>query len=245
MLALTDFKLRYQNSVLGYVWALLQPFLMFLVLNFVFSAIFARGGGIEHYSLQLIVSLMIFFFFSEGTTAGLSSLVNKQQLVTKIYVPRWTIIIASTLNATMIFLMNLIVIAGFFAWYHFMPSFASIGLFLVFIVALYIIIVAFSLFAAPLYVKFRDLAMIWNVLLQVLMYASPIMYPLSVLPEKFHKFILLNPLSFIIHFNKEALINNHFASVAQYITFFSIVIAFFVFGIVMYNIQAKRIAENI
>lgn len=245
MLAVTDFKLRYQNSVLGYVWALLQPLLLFMVLNLVFSSLFARGGGVDYYSLQLIVSLMLFLFFSEGTNAGLQSLVTKSQLVTKIYVPRWTIIIASTLNATLIFIMNLVVIAGFFAWYKFLPSFQAIGLFFISIIALYVTIVAFSLFAAPLYVKFRDLAMIWDVLVRVLMYASPILYPLTMLPEKYHTILLLNPVSFIIHFNKEALINNHFANSHQYVVFFSVVIGLLVFGVWSYNLQSKRIAENI
>ena len=108
MLAKTDFKLRYHGSVLGYLWALLKPLLTFAVLNFVFSSVFnPRSTGMETYSLQLLVSLMMFYFFSEGTNAGMGSLLNKSQLVTKIYVPRWTIILASTINATLIFLMNL------------------------------------------------------------------------------------------------------------------------------------------
>lgn len=132
MLAKTDFKLRYQGSFLGYLWALLKPLLTFTILNFVFSSIFnpRNTEGVSTYSLELIVGLMMFYFFSEGTSAGLNSLVSKAQLVTKIYVPRWAIIIASTVNATMIFLMNLIVIVFFFALKGFMPSMASIFLFL-------------------------------------------------------------------------------------------------------------------
>lgn len=245
VLAVTDFKLRYQGSALGYVWAILQPLLMFTILNIVFSSLFARGGGIEHYSLQLIVSLMLFFFFSDGTGAGLRSLVSKSQLVTKIYVPRWTIIVASTINAALIFCMNLIVIIGFFAWHKFLPSTAAILMFIFFIITLYIVIVGFSLFAAPLYVRFRDVGMIWDVVLRAIMYIAPILYPLSMLPEEWHTYILLNPFAFVVHFNKEALINNHFADPVQYAMFLGIVIAIFVFGIVMYNAQSKRIAENI
>jgi ABC-type polysaccharide/polyol phosphate export permease len=107
MLAKTDFKLRYHGSVLGYLWALLKPLLTFLVLNFVFSSIFAtRGAGTEFYSLQLLVAVVMMAFFSEGTSAGMQSLLTKSQLVTKIYVPRWTIIFASTLNAAMIYVMK-------------------------------------------------------------------------------------------------------------------------------------------
>ncbi|MDX9913054.1 MAG: ABC transporter permease [Candidatus Moranbacteria bacterium] len=246
VLAKTDFKLRYHGSVLGYLWALLKPLLTFAVLNFVFSSVFnPRGTGMDTYSLQLIVALMMFYFFSEGTSAGLTSLLSKAQLVTKIYVPRWTIILASTINATMIFLMNLIVIIGLFIYKGFMPSFASILLFLLFSVFIYIFVLSFSLVAAPLYVKFRDLAMIWDVITMILLYASPVIYPLATLPAEYHKFLLLNPIAFIVHFTKEAMINNHFADWHQYGVFIAIIFGFFAFSIWAYRKLIVKVAEEI
>jgi ABC-type polysaccharide/polyol phosphate export permease len=215
-------------------------------LNFVFSSVFnPRGTGADTYSLQLLVSLMMFYFFSEGTSAGMNSLLSKSQLVTKIYVPRWTIILASTINATLIFLMNLLVIAFFFALKGFMPSLEAIGMFLLFSFFIYIIVLSFSLITAPLYVKFRDLSMIWEVLLMIILYASPIIYPLATLPAQYHPFILLNPLAFIIHFTKESLINNHFATPMQYAIFIAIVTSGFLLSIWSYRKMSPRIAENI
>ncbi|HBI16884.1 MAG TPA: hypothetical protein DDY52_01875 [Candidatus Moranbacteria bacterium] len=246
MLAKTDFKLRYHGSVLGYLWALLKPLLTFAVLNFVFSSMFnPRGDGLSTYSLQLLVALMMFYFFSEGTSAGMASLLSKAQLVTKIYVPRWTIILASTINATLIFLMNLLVIALFFAIKGFMPSLAAIGMFLLFSVFIYIIVLSFALLTAPLYVKFRDLSMIWEVLLMIILYASPIIYPLTTLPAEYHKFILLNPIAFIIHFTKESMLNNHFADWHQYGIFISIVFGFFAFSIWAYRKLIVKVAEEV
>lgn len=246
MLAKTDFKLRYHGSVLGYLWALLKPLLTFAILNFVFSSMFnPRGTGISTYSLELLVSLMMFYFFSEGTSAGMSSLLNKSQLVTKIYVPRWTIILASTINATLIYLMNLMVIALFFVIKGFMPSIGAIVMFLLFSIFIYVIVLSFALITAPLYVKFRDLSMIWEVLLMIIMYASPIIYPLTMLPAQYHTVILLNPLAFIVHFTKESLINNHFADPSQYIAFIAIVIGAFAFSIFSYRKLAPRVAEDI
>jgi ABC-type polysaccharide/polyol phosphate export permease len=246
MLAKTDFKLRYHGSALGYLWALLKPLLTFAVLNFVFSSMFnPRGTGVDTYSLQLLVSLMMFFFFSEGTSSGMSSLLSKAQLVTKIYVPRWTIILASTINATLIFLMNLLVIAFFFALKGFMPHWPAIAMFFVFSIFIYIIILSFALITAPLYVKFRDLSMIWEVMLMIIMYASPIIYPLVTIPAKYHQLILLNPLAFIIHFTKESLINNHFATPAQYLIFSAIVFGTFVLSIFSYRKFIPKVAEEI
>ena len=244
ILAKTDFKLRYQNSALGYVWALLQPLLLFGVLNFVFSSVFNRGGGIKYYTLQLLVSIILFNFFSEGTKAGMSSLVAKSQLVTKIYVPRWTIIVASTLNSAMIFAMNIVVIAIFFAFKGFLPSFLSIIMFFVFSLAVFAIVLAFSLLTAPLYARFRDLLLIWEVLARVLFYATPIIYPLTTIPAKYHRLILLNPMAFIIHFNKEALINNHFPDIWQTIIFIVTVAIGFAIGIFVYKKLIPKVAEE-
>jgi ABC-type polysaccharide/polyol phosphate export permease len=244
VLAKTDFKLRYQNSALGYVWALLQPLLLFGVLNFVFSSVFNRGGSIKYYTLQLLVSIILYTFFSEGTNAGMASLVSKSQLVTKIYVPRWTIIVASTLNSAMIFVMNLVVIAFFFALKGFMPSPISIFMFFVFSLAVYAIVLEFSLLTAPLYARFRDLLMIWSVITRALFYATPIIYPLSTIPEKYHKILLLNPMAYIIHFNKEALINNHFPDIWQTLIFIATIVVFFAIGIFAYKKLIPKVAEE-
>lgn len=246
MLAKTDFKLRYHGSVLGYLWAILKPLLMFTIMNFVFSSIFnPRGTGNEYYSLQLLTGIVLFNFFSEGTMAGMTSLLSKAQLVTKIYVPRWTIILASTLNATMVFLMNLLVIITFFAFKGFMPHWPAIGLFLLFILATYVIILSFALLTAPLYVRFRDLAMIWEVITTMLFYATPIVYSLQMMPDKVQKILLLNPMAFVIHFTKEGLINNHFADPWKTVIFTGTVIGGFLLGVASYRKFVPNVAEEI
>ncbi len=248
MLAKTDFKLRYQGSFLGYVWAILQPLLLFLVLNLVFSGVFgtgARGGGVPFYSLQLLVALMLFTFFSEGTNAGLNSLKSKAQLVTKIYVPRWSIIIAATIQSLMVFVANILVIIAFFAWYHFIPSVSAIIVFLFFIFMLYVVILSFSLIAGPLLLYFRDLKMIWQVALRVMFYLTPILYPLQLLPEWTHKIALLNPLAFVIHFAKESMFAGHYPDGWQYVMFAAVVSSFFVFSIWAYRKIIVNVAEKV
>jgi len=246
ILAKTDFKLRYQGSVLGYLWALLKPLLMFAVLNFVFSSIFnPRGTGNEYYSLQLLVGIILFNFFSEGTAAGMGSLLSKAQLVTKIYVPRWTIILAATLNSALIFLMNLLVIVVFFTYKQFLPSFWSIGLFILFSLLTYLLILAFALFTAPWYVKFRDLSMIWEVLTTILFYGTPIFYSLNMMPDYIQRVLLFNPMAFIIHFVKEALIVNRFPEYWQTGVFTLAVLTVFAFSIFAYQKSIVKVAEDL
>jgi ABC-type polysaccharide/polyol phosphate export permease len=246
MLAKTDFKLRYHGSVLGYLWALLKPLLIFAIMNFVFSSLFnPRGTGAETYSLQLLTSIVLWTFFAEGTSAGMASLLSKAQLVTKIYVPRWTLILASTLNSALIFLMNLIIIVAFFAYKQFLPSAESILLFVMYSILVYVLVLAFALLTAPLYVKFRDLTLIWEVVVMALFYATPVFYPLQLLPIKIQKVLLLSPMAFIIHFNKEGLINNHFANLYQTLGFVAAVAIIFAISIISYKKFIPRVAEDI
>lgn len=248
MLAKTGFKLRYQGSFLGYIWAVLQPLLLFLVLNAVFSGVFgtgARGEGVPYYSLQLLVALMLYTFFSEGTNGGLNALKGKAQLVTKIYVPRWALILASTLQNLMVFGANVLVIIGFFAWYRYVPSLQSALVFLFFVVMLYVIILTFSLIAAPLLFYFKDLTMIWQVVLRILFYTMPILYPLSTLPQWVHKFLLLNPVAFIIHFTKESMFAGHYPELWQFAMFLVVVMISFAISIWVYKKLVVNVAEKI
>lgn len=246
VLAKTDFKLRYHGSALGYFWAILKPLLMFTILNFVFSSIFnPRGTGSEYYSLQLLVGIILFNFFSEGSTAGMSSLLAKSQLVTKIYIPRWTIILASTINSALIFSMNLLVIITFFAFKMFLPSFGAVLFFLAGSLLTYVLILTFALLTAPLYVRLRDLSMIWEVVLQILFYATPIIYSLQLMPVYIQQILLINPMAFIIHFTKESLINNHFPDVWQGVMFVGIVLSAFGISLLSYQKFAPHVAEEV
>lgn len=245
-LAKTDFTLRYHGSVLGYLWALLKPLLIFLILYFVFSSIFnPKNTGQDYYALELIIGIMMFTFFAEGTTNGMNSLLSKAQLVTKIYVPRWTLIVAATVNAAFVYCVNLLIIIGLFVYKGFLPSLGAIALFLFFSVLVYVLILAFSLLTAPLLVKFRDLGLIWEVAVQAIFYATPIIYPLTILPLNVQQILLINPMAFIIHFTKESLINQHFADVWQYASFIAGVLGFLLLGIAAYRRFNINIAEEI
>ncbi len=245
-IAKTDFKLRYHGSVLGYVWVILKPLLMFAILNFVFSSLFNfRNSGTPYYPLELLTALLLFQFFSEATMTGLTSLVTKAQLVTKIYVPRWTIVLGSTMNALFIFGMNLIVLALFFFYYHKMPTLSGAAMFVIYSLLLYILAVAFSFLTAPLYVRFRDLSTIWEVLLSVIMYASPIIYPLTIMPVHIRSILMLDPFAFIVNYAKQGLINDQFAAGWHFaVLFFGIIIAV-ILAFLVFRKYEKTVAELI
>jgi len=245
-LAKTDFKLRYHGSALGYIWAILKPLLLFLVLNFVFSSVFNfKNIGIPYYTLELLTGLLLFNFFAEGTSSGIASLLAKSQLVTKIYIPRWTIVVSSTINALFVFGMNTIIMVGFFIYYGKYPSVESILMFCFFVLLLYFLIVSISMLLAPFFVRFRDIGMIWEVLISILMYASPIIYPITLLPVNLQKIALLNPLAFVIHFAKQGVVSNRFTDLGHILLMTISVALLFLLSVLIFNKSEKRVAEYI
>lgn len=246
VLAKTDFRLRYQGSVLGYVWALLKPLAMFLVLNYVFSSLFvADRSGAQVYSLSLFTAILLWNFFSEGSAAALQALITKSQLVTKISLPRFTLILATTVNAAMVFLSNLIVLAAFFVYKSRVPSLEAVGFFFLAFVLIYLLVLAWGLLMAPLQVRYRDLGMIWEVLLPILFYATPVLYSLQMMPVHVQQVLLLNPVAFLIHFAKEGLVNNHFPEWWQMGVLIGSIAVCLAFSVWAYRRLIRRVAEYI
>jgi ABC-type polysaccharide/polyol phosphate export permease len=244
-LAKTDFKMRYHGSFLGYVWGLLKPLLIFSILNFVFSFIINRGAGIENYSLQLITGLVFWNFFSEGTMSGLISLHSKAGIISKIYFPRWIVIISSTLNNLLVFLLSLIILVIFFLYYNVIPAPTVILITFFYTCLIYTLVVSFSFIAAPLYLKYRDISQIWEVALQFLFFAAPIVYPLQLLPEKYHKIILLNPIGILIHYIKMVLIENRYPSFKNNVILILMLAGLFTVSWLYFKKASKKIVENL
>lgn len=241
-LAATDFKLRFQGSVLGYIWAVIKPLLLFIVMYYVFNSLFnLKNSGIPYYSIELLTGLLVFNFFAESSTAGMSAYVHKMGLITKIYIPKWIVVVASSLNALFVFLTSSIVLVIFFIANQLFPSLGSIALFMGFILLIYGIALGVGLLLAPLYARYRDIGMIWEVVISILMYATPIIYPLTMLPESVQRILLINPVAFGIHFSKQALIRDHFPTALQTLIFtgFVILFVFITFSI------SKKLSRNI
>jgi len=196
-LAVNDFKLKYNNSILGYFWSLLKPMALFGILYLVFSVFLRLGGGMANYQFYLLIGIIFWMFFYELTVLSMQSIVSKANLVQKIYVPKITIIIATSLTSLMTFLLNLGVIFIFMLIFGLEFQF-SLWLLPIYLLELYFFSFGLALILATLYVWFRDLAHIWEILLQIMFYATPIIYPLSVVPLKYQKIAFFNPIAQII-----------------------------------------------
>lgn len=203
----TDFKVRYQGSVLGYFWSLLKPTLLFAILYVVFTKFLRIGADIPHFPTYLLFGIVIWSFFSEATSAAMGSIVGRGDLIRKISIPRYLLVISSNFSALINFGLNLIVVMVFAIFNDIEPSLAWL-LVPVLFVELWIMSLAVGFILAALYVKYRDVTYIWEVALQAGFYATPILYPLSLLAVKYQQLLMLNPVAQVVQDARWALISD-------------------------------------
>lgn len=198
----TDFKLRYSESVLGYVWSILKPLAMFTILYFVFAKVFRVGEVVPHYAVYLLMGVMLWNYFSEVTNSGVTAIAEKGDLMRKINFSKSTIMISksasSLINLGLHSIVLIVFMIGFGVDVQFRLLIFVPLLLLEFIVFAY----AVSNILATAYVRFRDISYIWEVVLQALFYATPLLYPLSFVIDNYSllaaKILLLNPIAQIV-----------------------------------------------
>lgn len=206
----TEFKLRYQDSALGFVWSLLKPLLMFAILYFVFGHLLKIGASIEHFAVYLLLGIVLWNFFVEATSQGLSAIVARGDLIRKINFPKYIIVISGTVSALINLGLNMIIIFVFMG-FNGVPVLSTAPLFLLSIVELYVLALSIAFFLAAANVRFRDVGHIWEVVTQAAFYATPILYPVALLvgvAGAFGKLLMLNPVAQIIQDARYSLITH-------------------------------------
>jgi ABC-2 type transport system permease protein len=194
LIAVTDFKRTYFGTVLGYLWSLARPLMLFGVLLAVFTQVFRVGSQVPHYPVLLLLNVVLFGFFSEATTTAVTSIVNQESVVRKTQFPRLVIPLAVVLTSLFNLAVNLVVVFVFILAFGVGPAWTWL-LFAVVLVLLLVITVAVSMIVASLFPRFRDMAIIWTVASTVLFYATPVLYPIDVVPDTLRDVIVLNPLA--------------------------------------------------
>lgn len=249
-LALTDFKLKYQGSILGYLWSLVKPLMLFSVLYFVFTQIFKIGKAIEHYPVYLLLGVVMWGFFTEVTAGSLDAIAGKGELIRKVYFPRIVLVISRSITSLLTFLLNLIVVLVFMVCTG--VNFHLKMLAFPFLIFEYLILVmGISFFLSSLYVKFRDIAHIWEVVLQALFYATPIIYPLTLVPPRIAKVLMLSPVTQMIQDARYLLITNQSLTSVDYLfpryywIPYMLPFIIFVVGYWIFNKSAAKFAENV
>lgn len=204
----TDFKLRYQGSALGYLWSLLRPLLIFVILYFVFTVFLPVGKGVPHYPVYLFLGIVLWNYFTEVTSGSVGAIVGKGELLRKINFPKYVIILAGSFSALINLGLNAIIIAIFMVIGHVSIGWQALWL-IPLIIELFIASIAIAFFLSALFVRFRDISYIWEVIMQGAFYATPILYPLSKIVQEHHtiaKGLILNPMAQIIQDARHVLV---------------------------------------
>lgn len=199
-LSKTDFKLRYQGSILGYLWAIIRPFLMFGTMYLVFAKFLRFGDEIPHYPVYLLVGTVLWNFFIECTNQGIQSLLIRSDLMRKIAFPKWIIVLSATTTALINLGINFVVIILFSFFSGIAPN---LGWLLVpfLILELYLLSLGLALLLGSVNIKYRDVQSIWEVLVQALFYAVPIIYPIQMVATYSNftaHLLMLNPIAQVI-----------------------------------------------
>jgi ABC-2 type transport system permease protein len=194
LISVTEFKKTYFGTGLGYFWSLLRPLMLFAVLLFVFTQIIRLGSNVPHYAVLLLLNVVLFSFFQEATSFSVASVVTQESVVRKTQFPRLVIPLSIVLTGLFNLALNLVAVFIFILAFGVPPIWTWL-LLPVIVLLLTTITTAVSMLLSSLYVRFRDAQIIWSVLVTMLFYATPLLYPLEVVPPRFRDLVLLNPLT--------------------------------------------------
>lgn len=253
-LVVVDFKLRYQNSVLGYVWALLRPLFMFVILYLIFAVFLGVGKDIPHWAVALLLGLVMWEFFNEATKSGLKAIVGNGGMIRKINFPKYIIVLSSSISAFINLIINLFVVFGFV-----LITNAPIGwgylVIPLYIVELYIFALGCAFILSTVNVKVRDISFIWEVITRGGFYATAVLFPITLIfaqSQLAGQLLLLNPVAQMIQDARHGMLGDIIPSTYTmidntllFIIPFAIVVATFVGGALYFKRRSPYFAEDV
>jgi ABC-2 type transport system permease protein len=250
LISLTEFKKTFHGTALGYLWSLVRPLLLFAVLLVVFTRIVKLGSDTPHYAVLLLFNLVVFGFFQEATGTAVGSVLAQEAIVRKTQFPRLVIPLSAVLVALFTLALNMIVVVIFLLGFGVDPMWTWL-LFPVILALMFGITIGASLLLSALNVRFRDVAIIWTVLATVLLYATPLIYPLDIIAPSFLRdVLLLNPFTLIFEQARAWIIDPNAPSAVaaaggwlQMLPAAAIYLAVCILGVWVFRREAPRIAE--
>jgi ABC-2 type transport system permease protein len=252
-LAVNEFKLRFFGSALGYLWQLMRPLLLFGVLYLVFTEFVRLGGGVKLYPVVLLTNIVLYTFFTEGTSGAVTSVVDREALVRKIQFPRMAIPASVVLTASFNLGLNGLVVlifavangvAPMWTWLEAIPLLAILA----------VLTTGMAMLLSSLYVRYRDVRPIWEVVSQALFYATPVIYTVDALskPDWFKHLLMLNPIAAVLAQMRHAVVDPSAPSASQaaggparLLLSAAIVALVAALGFWRFNRDAPRIAEDL
>jgi ABC-2 type transport system permease protein len=251
MIAATEFRLSYFGSVLGYLWSLMRPLMLFGVLYLVFSQILRFGHQIRYYPVLLLFNIVLFTFFSEASGAAVTSVLNRENLVRKMHFPRMVIPLSTVLTSLLNLAVNLAAVFVFLIAYGVPVRWTWLLLPLV-LIPLIMFTAGVAMLLSSLYVRFRDVAPIWAVLSTLLFYGSPVLYVIDTVHDKsFEHLLMLNPIACLLAQARRWVIDGHAHGAIEaaggplmFLAPMAIFVGVCALGVWVFDREAPRIAER-
>jgi len=250
-LAVTDWRLRFYGSALGYLWTLARPFAFFGVIYIVFTEVADFGNQVKDYGICILFSMVLFQFFAEATNGSVTAVVRRENLLRKMRFPRLAIPLSTVLTALMNLAATLVAVCVFAIASGVYPRWSWLELPLL-IVVLAAIATGAGLLLSVLYVRYRDVQPIWEVATQILFYAAPILYVATMVPEDWQRAYLLNPIATVLTQVRHAVVDPSAPTAAALIggagwllVPLGIAALVLALGIWVFSREAPRIAENL
>ena len=242
----TIFKMRYKGSILGFLWVLLKPFFMFIILFVVFSSVSGQVGNLtsRQYAVYLLSGLVIFTFFNEGITWGMGSIMERADLILKINFKRDIVVISALTMALINFGINLMIVGvgGLVLGIQF--SLASVSYILLIGLVMFLGLYGISFFTSIWMVYVRDLAHITELGLQLMFYASAVFFPVEMIPEKYRFIVEHNPIAIYIQSVREALTYQNIVNLKFVIGSLIVSVLLIIVGNIYFKHSVKRVAEH-
>jgi len=240
--AISDLKIRYRNSILGIFWSLIEPLLMLGVLFFVFSTMFKFE--IENFPIYLLLGIICYNFFKNGTTFALNSLTNRSSLMTQIYFPRSIPGISSGVTAAIMLILELVVLGIFMIVLEFTPPITI--LILPLILALeFLLILGISLPLSVLNVKFKDTEFIWMVVVHAGFFLTPIFYQFDMLPDNIQSILQFSPVVQIVTMAHHVVLYGVLPSINSILYAVGSTSVIMIIGYLIFRKYQSRIVEEI
>lgn len=240
--AISDLKTRYRNSVLGFLWNFLEPLLLLFVLYIVFTNIF--NNEIEHFPLYLLLGLIMWNMVSKSTQMALTSIINRESILTQINIPHSILPISVALTALIMFSFEMIIFGVFLAAFQFVPPITILLLPLI-IILQFILVLGLSLPLSVLNAKFRDIQYIWGIILHAGFFLHPIFYKIEILPEILQEILVFSPMVQMLNISRNVSLYGELPSLNDVVLMVTVTFIIFFIGIGIYKKFSYNLIEEL
>lgn len=238
-----NFAAKYKGSMLGILWSVLKPLFIMILLTIIFSTAF--GYTISNYPVYFLSGKCIFDFFSASTSLSLMAIKNNENILKRTAPPTHIFILGGIISEFLNFVITIVILLLVMIVTHAHFYFFTMPLSIIPIIFCLMIIIGLGFLLSIMCVYYTDIQHLWGVIVLMLMYASAIFYPMDIIPDPYHKYLLLNPMYWIISQFRDLVMYGTFPDTLNLINTFLISMIILVFGIIIYKKYGKNITMKL